>query len=122
VADWLAQHPTISVVCRDRSDLYASGIRQGAPDAVQVVDRFHLVHNLRQAVESFLGNQRPALQAAAAGTAHALTLAVSPVPLTPMYRGRRRSPQTARQRRRGHLFNGGLRSSPGGTTEGQLLP
>jgi transposase len=48
VAAWLAVHPTISVVCRERSDLYADGIRRGAPEAVQVVDRFHLVQNLRQ--------------------------------------------------------------------------
>ena len=66
VAAWLAQHPTITVVCRDRSPLYVDGIRQGLPDAVQVVDRFHLVDNLREAVEAFLKNQRGALQAAAA--------------------------------------------------------
>ena len=56
VAAWLAQHPTVAVVCRDRSDLYAEGIRRGAPDAVQVVEWFHLVHNLRQALEAFLIN------------------------------------------------------------------
>jgi transposase len=95
VAAWLAQHPTITVVCRDRSELYADGIRRGAPQAVQVVDRFHLVQNLRQALEALLIDHRPALQAAAVGTALALTPAVGPLAVRPMYRGRRRSPKPA---------------------------
>ncbi|MGH8070857.1 MAG: ISL3 family transposase [Candidatus Entotheonellia bacterium] len=82
LAAWLGQHPTITVVCRDRSDLYADGIRRGAPHAVQVVDRFHLVYNLRQALEAFLINHRPTLQAAAAGTAMALAPPTGPVPVT----------------------------------------
>jgi transposase len=98
VAAWLARHPTISVVCRDRSDLYADGIRRGAPQAVQVVDRFHLVQNLRQAMEAFLSHHQPALQAAAVGTALALTPAAGPVAVRPMYRGRRRSPKPAQPR------------------------
>ena len=91
VAAWLAQHPTIRVVCRDRSHLYADGIRQGAPQAVQVVDRFHLVHNLRQALEAFLINHRAAWQAAAIGTAQVLLPLRSPVPVMQMYQGRRQS-------------------------------
>jgi hypothetical protein len=58
---------------------------------VQVVDRFRLVHNLRQALEAFLINHRAALQAAATGTAQALLPLRSPAPVTRMYQGRRRS-------------------------------
>jgi transposase len=92
VAAWLAQHPTITMVCRDRSDLYADGIRRGAPQAVQVVDRFHLVQNLRQALETFLLDRRLVLQDAAVSRAMALMPTASPVPLTLMYRGRRWPP------------------------------
>ena len=99
VAAWLAQHPTVRVVCRDRSALYAEGIRRGAPQAVQVVDRFHLVKNLRETIEAFLHNQQPALQAAAARTAQALTLVVGPGPVTAMYRGRRQYAHVEQQRR-----------------------
>jgi transposase len=65
---------------------------------VQVVDRFHLVQNLRQALETVLIARRPALQAAAVGTAMALTQADGPLPVTPMYRGRHQSPKPAELR------------------------
>jgi transposase len=59
VAQWLQAHPGVEIVCRDRSGLYAEGIRQGAPQAIQVVDRFHLVRNLRDALERlFLRDRR----------------------------------------------------------------
>jgi transposase len=51
VAQWLQARPSVEIVCRDRSGLYAEGIRRGAPEAVQVVDRFHLVQNLRDVLE-----------------------------------------------------------------------
>jgi transposase len=98
VAAWLAEHPTITVVCRDRSNLYADGIRRGAPEAVQVVDRFHLVHNLRQVLEGFLIDHRSALQAAAVGTAMALTPSPRMVPVRPMYQGRRPKPAPPAER------------------------
>jgi len=91
LAAWLAQHPTVTIVCRDRSALYAEGIRRGAPTAVHVVDRFHLVQNLREAVEACLHDQQPMLQAAAARTAQALTQQVGVVGSPAMYRGRHHS-------------------------------
>jgi transposase len=54
LADWLLQHPTVSVISRDRSGLYAEGAQLGAPNATQVADRFHLVLNLSTAIERAL--------------------------------------------------------------------
>jgi transposase len=57
---WLKAHPEIKIVTRDRSKTYASGITEGAPAAVQVADRWHLLKNLREALEQFLKRILPA--------------------------------------------------------------
>ncbi|CAN0576036.1 unnamed protein product, partial [Ectocarpus sp. 12 AP-2014] len=49
--NWLKRHPEVEVISRDRCGLYAKAARQGAPQAKQVADRFHIVQNLRQAIE-----------------------------------------------------------------------
>jgi transposase len=63
VAQWLREHPGVEVVARDRSQAYAEGARQGAPAALQVADRFHVLQNLREALDQVFSMHSQALDA-----------------------------------------------------------
>lgn len=61
LGDWLAEQPSVQIVARDRSLEYAKGITSGAPQAIQVADRWHLLKNLSEAVERTLQELLPVL-------------------------------------------------------------
>lgn len=65
LANWLKAHPGVKVISRDRSSEYAKGATEGAPEAIQVADRFHLLVNLREAVQVFFEQHQACLYAAA---------------------------------------------------------
>jgi len=65
LASWLQDHPGVTVIARDRAGSFAEGARQGAPNAIQVADRFHLMQNLRTAIEEILKQMVDVRQVAA---------------------------------------------------------
>jgi transposase len=64
VAAWLKAHPEVEVIGRDRSGAYAQAATEGASEAVQVADRWHLLKNLREAVERVLERHSAVVDAA----------------------------------------------------------
>ena len=65
VRAWLEHHPQIRIIARDRGGAYAEAAAKGAPQAVQVADRWHLMHNLAGALEEFLLHKKKVLREAA---------------------------------------------------------
>jgi transposase len=64
VAQWRKDHPGVELITRDRANEYADGASRGAPDAVQVADRFHLLQHVRELRQRVLERHQGALQAA----------------------------------------------------------
>ena len=60
VAKWLKTHPGIEIISRDRATAYAEAINQGAPNAIQVADRWHLIKNMTDALKRLMNKHNQA--------------------------------------------------------------
>jgi transposase len=103
-ATWLTEHTQPVVISRDRAGAYAEGARQGAPEALQVADRFHLLSNAGDTLERVLGREHVALRAAAAavdahGAPDAAPPSATPLALEPPERRPTRAQQEQTERR-----------------------
>jgi len=64
LAAWLHAHPGIGALSRDRVQEYAEGGREGAPGAIQVADRWHLLRNVGDVLDRALARDQRLLQTA----------------------------------------------------------
>jgi hypothetical protein len=64
---WLRKHPEIDLVSRDRGKIFREAATDGASQAKQVVDRFHLQKNFAEALEKFFRKRERVLKKATRG-------------------------------------------------------
>lgn len=62
VKKWLEAHPGIEIISRDRASCYSQAAELGAPEAIQVADRWHLLKNLGDALKRMLDQDHQALR------------------------------------------------------------
>ncbi|MEF9446497.1 ISL3 family transposase, partial [Escherichia coli] len=99
LATWFRKYPEIQVVSRDRSGVYATAAREGAPQARQVADRWHLLKNIGDALERMMYRHIPLIRLVASE----LSLKKSPepelsVPAVSLRRPERLKQQTRKKR------------------------
>jgi transposase len=91
VVPWLQARPTLAIIARDRAQEYARAASEGAPQAIQVADRFHLLVNLRETLERAVQRLRSDLRQVLAGP-----VANQPEPASPALTDRPGQPRYGR--------------------------
>jgi transposase len=62
VEHWLRAHPGVEIVSRDRDSTYSQAVRQAAPQAIQVADRWHLLRSCSETLRRSLAHWDTVLQ------------------------------------------------------------
>ena len=83
LAHWLEAHPGVKIISRDRANDYAEGASRGAPDAIQVADRFHLLQNVREMLQRLFARHQAALRAATEASDHMQLAPLLPIDSAP---------------------------------------
>lgn len=63
-AAWLKAHPGIELITRDRAGVFADGAASGAPKAIPIADRWHILRNLSEALKKVLARHHDSLKRA----------------------------------------------------------
>ena len=106
LSTWLHQHPGVEIITRDRATEYARGATDGAPRALQVLDRWHLIGNLQEALVRLLDRLRSQLQVLLTTQTEATLGSTDPRPLSIYARDLRRGTkdQMAQQQGRARRY------------------
>jgi transposase len=59
---WLEARPGVEIISRDRGEPYATGGKAGAPNALHIADRWHLIHNWAEVVERVMRRHQTPLR------------------------------------------------------------
>jgi transposase len=97
LASWLQAHPGVEIISRDRGGDYAVGAREGAPDALQIADRFHLIKNLGELVERVVRRHASAVEQLTVASPLAHSVATAP-PRSEREAARQQVQETIRRR------------------------
>jgi transposase len=63
-ATWLKEHPNVELITRDRAGAFADGATSGAPNAIQIADRWHILRNLSEALKKVLARHHETIKRA----------------------------------------------------------
>lgn len=99
LASWFRKYPEIQVVSRDRGGIYAMAAREGAPQAKQVADRWHLLKNIGDALERMMYRYMPLIRLVASELSPKKSAEPTPVePPSSLRRPERLKQQTRKKR------------------------